>query len=128
LPCRWWFATRLQQGSKENQGGQQTDDFGVCIQAICKEQVSFESLRTVRDPEALGQFVAGLDTALELVPPIVCTPKYNLRFTLADGTLYDLSYGCGDDGSAVLRGTQPFWREMEVHPPAEFSNWIETQN
>jgi hypothetical protein len=89
------------------------------------EQVSFEPLRTVRDPETLGRLVASLDTALELVPPVVCRPKYNLRLTLADGTLYDLSYGCDDHGPAVLRGTQPFWREMGVHPPAEFNAWIE---
>ena len=91
------------------------------------EQVSFESLRTVRDPEVLGRLVASLDTTLELVPPVVCTPQYNLRFTLADGTLYDLSYGCATEGAAVLRGTQPFWREMEVHPPAEFSTLLEEQ-
>jgi hypothetical protein len=90
------------------------------------EQVSIESLRTVRDPETLSQLVADLDVALELVPRAQCRPEYSLRFTLADGSLYDLSYGCSAGGPAVLRGTQPFWREMDVLPPAEFNARIVT--
>jgi hypothetical protein len=91
-------------------------------------QVSFEHVRTVRDPEEIGRLVASLDTALDLVPAAECTPEFLLRFTLGDGTLYDLSYGCGADGPAVLRGTQPFWREMDVHPPAELSGLLEERN
>jgi hypothetical protein len=91
------------------------------------EQVSFDPVHTVRDPETLGQLVASLDAVLELIPQTVCTPEYSLRFTLSDGTPYDLSYGCDADGGAILRGTQPFWREMDVHPPTEFNALLEGQ-
>ena len=85
------------------------------------EQVSFEPLRTVLDPEVLGQLVTSLDTPLDLVPRIQCQPEYSLRFTLSDGSLYDLSYGCSAEGGPVMRGTQPFWREMDIRPSIEFT-------
>lgn len=85
------------------------------------EQVSFEHLWTLRDAAAVGELVATLDTVLDLVPQAKCLPEYRLRFVLTDGTLYDLSYGCSAEGGPVMRGTQPFWRGMDVHPPTEFN-------
>jgi len=90
-------------------------------------QVSVEHLLRIPDANTLGELVAILDTTLDLVPQIQCVPEYQLRFKLSDGTLYDLSFGCGREGSPVMRGTQRFWRGMDVVPPAMFSALLEEQ-
>ena len=84
-------------------------------------QLSFEHLLTISDAEVLGQLVATLDTTLDLHPRTQCSPEYLLRFKLSDGRLTDLSYGCETEGQPVMRGGLPFWRGMDVLPPAGFS-------
>jgi hypothetical protein len=92
---------------------------------IGEAQVYFEHLLTISDAEVVGQLVASLDAMLDLMPRHQCLPEYRLRFKLSDDTLYDMSYGCGTEGDPVTRGSQPFWRGMDVLPPAEFNALLE---
>ena len=94
---------------------------------VGETQVSFEHMLTTSDAEIVGQFVASLDAALDLVPRRQCLPEYRLRFKLSDDTLYDLSYGCGTKGEPAMRGGQPFWRGMDVLPSTEFNALLEEQ-
>jgi hypothetical protein len=94
---------------------------------IAEAQVSIEHLMNISDAKTLRKLVASLDATLDLVPRTLCVPEYQLRFKLSDGTLYDLSYGCGGEGAPVMRGNQRFWHGMDVVAPAEFNALFEEQ-
>jgi hypothetical protein len=96
-------------------------------EGIGEAQVSFEHLLTISDAKVVGELVASFDVPLDLTPRPQCLPEYRLRFRLSDDTLYDLSYGCGAEGNPVMRGGQPFWRGMDILPPAEFNALFEEQ-
>ena len=74
---------------------------------------------TITDPAMIGQMVKALDQRLRLGPLAQCVPDYRLRFRLADGRAEEFDYFC-EGGVSFLRGSQPFWKQQEIRPPAEF--------
>ena len=73
----------------------------------------------ITDPATIQQLVKALDRRLPLGPLAQCLPGYRLRFRLADGRAEDFDYFC-EGGASFLRGSQPFWKQQEIRPPAEF--------
>jgi hypothetical protein len=78
----------------------------------------------ITDPAMIGQMVKALDQRLPLGPLAQCPPDYRLRFRLADGGAEDFDYFC-QGGASFLRGSQPFWRQREIQPPAEFDELMQ---
>jgi hypothetical protein len=74
---------------------------------------------SITDPVTIRELVEVLNRSLPLVPVSECLPQYSLRFRLADERVEDFGYLC-ENGGSFLRGSQPFWRQEQVQPPAEF--------
>jgi hypothetical protein len=79
---------------------------------------------TITDPATIAQLVKALDRRLPLGPLAECLPRYRLRFRLADGRAEDLDYFC-EGGASFLRGSQSFWKQQEIQPPAEFDELMQ---
>jgi hypothetical protein len=79
---------------------------------------------TLTDPAAIEQLVKALDRRLPLRPLTECLSQYRLRFRLADGTSEDFGYFC-ESGSSFLRGSQPFWKQLQIQPPTEFDELMQ---
>jgi hypothetical protein len=78
----------------------------------------------ITDPATIEQIVKALDRRLPPGPLAECIPQYRLRFRLADGRAEDLYYFC-EGGASFLRGNQPFWKEQQIRPPAEFDELMQ---
>jgi len=61
-----------------------------------------------------------------LVPPALCLERHRLHFIQPDGEVVTFGYSCNGD-RAFLRGDQPYWQGMEVHPPENFQALLSGQ-
>jgi hypothetical protein len=134
--ARWdrWILILLLASIATTLGGCQTGLGGInvareaglasTVAVEISEQVNKPDMDRLRqgiitDPATIEQMVKALDRRLPLGPLSECLAQYRLRFRLADGRVEDLDYFC--EGSAsFLRGSQPFWKQQEIRPPAEF--------
>jgi hypothetical protein len=73
---------------------------------------------TVTDADTLLELVGTLDKDLPLGPRARCLGQYRLRFHLQSGQVEEFEYFCQE--APFLRGSQAFWAEKQVEPPAEF--------
>lgn len=86
--------------------------------------IEYQARWTIDQPDEVAELVSALDTELTLGPLARCIEQYRLRFRLADGSVEEFGYFCGDDG-AFLRGTQEFWALQQATPPQRFQRLME---
>jgi len=79
----------------------------------------------ISDPTTIEQLVKALDRRLPLGPLADCLPQYRLQFRLADGRAEEFGYFC-EGGASFLQGSQPFWKQQQIQPPAEFDRLMQT--
>ena len=82
---------------------------------------------SITDPQVIIQIVAALDTDLAMTPKTFCAPLYTLRFLLADRSVQEFGYNCGDGAPDFLRGEQDFFQGQDFATPAEFDALIQAQ-
>jgi putative hemolysin len=74
---------------------------------------------TIDDEFQLADVVRSLNTATPRTPQTLCVPRFQLRFSLADGTQQELGYLC-DPAQPTLSGEQDFWHNQEAAAPSLF--------
>lgn len=124
-------------GTLPTQTGTETQTVNVVEAAALRDTTSivlaerdlasgtYVTRETVSDAATIQAIIASLDVPLPLRSRLRCPEQFMIRFQLGNGTTQEFGYTC-QDGGALLRGEQEFWRGQEVLPPERLRELLRT--
>jgi len=107
------------------EAGGLADTVAIHVKVLNTENDSdddYTPLLSIEDASEIAAIIDSLDVQLGFQPENLCIADYVLDFELADGSLQEFEYGCGD--THWLRGQQAYLPHPVIDPSPEFINLI----
>ncbi len=107
------------------EAGGLADTVAIHVKALNTENDSddaYTPLLSIEDAPEVAAIIDSLDVQLGFQPENLCIADYIIDFELADGSLQEFEYGCGD--TYWLRGQQAYLPHPVIAPSPEFVDLI----
>jgi putative hemolysin len=88
-------------------------------------EAAIQPLADINDPALVDVIVSSLDGEMALGPRAGCLANVILIFHRADGSTYQMGYGCELEDATFLRGEEEYWQGQDLMAPPGFRELIQ---